>query len=79
MDGYAVFLRGDYTEAEGTNLPDMMDIVNIICYVRKIFFLHDIIVLGQVSSLLSSLRIIILKAEFRCYFHVGLTGFHYIC
>ena len=66
MDGYAVFLRGDYTD-DG------------YCYVRKIFFLHDIIVLGQVSSLLSSLRIIILKAEFRCYFHVGLTGFHYIC
>ena len=74
MDGYAVFLRGDYTEAEGTNLPDMID---ILC--QKTFFLHDIIVLGQVSSLLSSLRIIILKAQFRCYFHVGLTGFHYIC
>ena len=27
--GYAVktFLRGDYTEEEGTNLPDIMDIV----------------------------------------------------
>ena len=43
MDSHTVksFLRGDYTEAEGTNLPDMID---ILC--QKTFFLHDIIVLG---------------------------------